>query len=206
MAFNIEEFKARGLIRGGARPSLFKVRFTAVPAGIPDASVDLEFMARAAQIPSSIISPIEVPYMGRKTKYAGNREFQDWTITVINDEDFRHRNMFEGWHNKINALISNRQDSSSEDLMDYKVSAEVLQFGKAGPGDDSGVVRAYQFEGMFPTTIDAINLDWDSTNVISTFDVTFSYDYWEPTIFHPSVAPYSGILAPDPASGTPIVG
>jgi hypothetical protein len=194
------------LIRGGQRPSLFKVRFTVVPPGVPNATVDLEFMCRSAQIPASLIQPIEVPYMGRKIKMAGNREFQDWTITIINDEDMRHRNMFEAWHNKINALRSNRQDSDSEDLMDYKVTAEVLQYGKAGPGDDSGVVRAYEFDGLFPTTVDAINLDWDAVNVIGAFDVTFAYDLWEPTIFHPATTPYSGTLAPDPISSVAAFG
>ena len=202
MSFNIDEFSAQGIIRGGQRPSLFKVRFSALPPGVPSASGDLEYMCRSAQIPSSTIEPIEVPYFGRKIKVAGDRVFQDWTITLINDEDFRHRNMFEAWHNKINALISNRQDSDSEDLLDYKVQAEVLQFGKAGPGDDSGVVRAYTFRGLWPSDVSSINLDWDAGNVIGTFDVTLSYDYWVPSVFHPSVAPYSGTLPPDPTDGT----
>lgn len=202
MAFNINEFKSQGLIRGGQRPSLFKVRFSAIPAGVPDNSFDLEFMCRSAQIPASTIEPIEVPYFGRKMKVAGDRTFQDWTITIINDEDFRHRNMFEAWHNKINALVSNRQDSDPDALMDYKVQAEVLQYGKTGPSDDSGIVRGYAFEGIFPVDISSINLDWDAANVIGTFDVTLSYDYWVPTIFHSSVSSYSGVLAPDPSDGT----
>lgn len=199
--FNINEFKARGLIRGGHRPSLFKVRFSDIPPGVPDAANDLEYMVRAASLPPSIIEPIEVPYFGRKIKVAGDRVFQDWTVTIVNDEDMRHRNMFEAWHNKINALKSNRQDSAPDDLLDYKVNAEVLAFGKAGPGDDSGIVRSYTLEGVWPSLVDAINLDWDNGNQIATFDVTFSYDLWEPTIFHPAVQPYSGTLAPDPADG-----
>lgn len=202
MAFNIAEFKARGLTRGGFRPSNFKVRFSAVPPGIPNASNDLEYMCRSAQLPPSIIQPIEVSYFGRPIKVAGTRIFPDWTVSVICDEDMRHRNMFEAWHNKINALKSNRQDSDPDALLDYKVSAEVLAYGKAGPGDDSGVIRAYQFEGMWPSNVDGINLDWEGGNQIATFDVTFSYDLWEPTVFHPSIQPYSGTLAPDPLDGT----
>ena len=140
MAFNIESFKARGPVQGLARPTLFSVRFTVVPAGVPDATVDMEYKCQATALPSSIISSISVPYMGRKTKVAGDREFQPWVITLQNDEDFAQRNMFEGWHNKINAIISNRQDSPEGNLLDYKVDAEVLQYGKAGPGDDNGVL------------------------------------------------------------------
>lgn len=203
MSFNVAEFKARGLPRGGQRPSLFKVRFTVVPPGVPNATVDLEFVCRSAQLPASLLNAIPVPYFGRDIKLAGDREFQPWTITIINDEDFRHRNMFEAWHNKINALISNRQDSDPNDLLDYKVNAEVLQYGKAGPGDDSGIVRGYQFEGIFPTIVDAINLDWDAKNQIGSCDVTLEYDYWIPTFFHPSVVPYDGILPPDATSTVP---
>jgi hypothetical protein len=200
VSFNIDAFRAQGLPKGGARPSLFKVRFTAVPDGIPDASLDLEFVAKASQIPASTIQPVEVPYFGRTIKLAGNRTFSDWTITVMNDEGMKHRNMFEAWHNKINSLISNRQDSNSDSLLDYKVAAEVLQYGKAGPGDDSGVIRAYQFEGLWPIDVSAMQLAWESQNQIQEFDVTFSYDYWIPIVFATEAEPYSPTLAPDPAA------
>jgi hypothetical protein len=200
--FNIDRFRASGLVNGGARPSLFKVRFTAVPEGIPDASLDLEFLAKASQIPASTLAPVEVPYFGRTIKLAGNRSFADWTITVMNDEGMKHRNMFEAWHNKINTLVSNRQNSPSGNLLDYKVSAEVLQYGKAGPGDDSGVIRAYQFEGLWPIEVSAMALAWESQNQIQEFDVTFSYDYWIPSIFAAEAEPYSPTLSPDPAAIT----
>lgn len=203
LGFNIDTFKAQGLYRGGARPSLFKVRFAAIPSGVSttvqDASSDLEFVARAAQIPGSTIDPIEVGYFGRKIQLAGNRSFQPWTITVMNDEGMRHRNMFEGWHNKINTLVSNRQDSDVSAMLDYKVPANVLQFGKAGPGDDSGIIRSYQFEGMFPIDVSPMALDWDAGNTIQTFDVTLAYDYWVPVIFDAESTPYSPTLAPDPS-------
>lgn len=202
MAFNVQEFKSRGLIRGGFRPSLFKIRLASVPPGVPDQLGDLEFMCRAAQIPASTIEPVEVPYFGRKVKVAGDRTFQDWTVTIINDEDFRHRNMFEAWHNKINALVSNRQDSAPDNLLDYQIDGEVMAYGKAGPGDDSGVVRAYTFADLWPNNIDPINLDWEAGNQIATYDVTFSYDFWVPSVFHPSVQAFSGVLPPDPSDGT----
>lgn len=166
---------------------------------VQDSSTDLEFVARAAQIPASTIDPVEVPYFGRKIQLAGNRSFQPWTITIMNDEGMKHRNMFESWHNKINTLVSNRQDSTSTTMLDYKVPANVLQFGKAGPGDDSGIIRSYQFEGLFPIDVSAMALDWDAGNTIQTFDVTLAYDYWVPVIFDPESTPYSPTISPDPA-------
>jgi hypothetical protein len=199
LAFNIDGFRARGLVNGGARPSLFEVRLPIAPPGVSSTALnDLSFLVQASQLPSSVIEPIDVPYFGRKIKIAGDRTFQDWTITVMNDEDFGLRNFFESWHNKINSLVSNRQDSPSGSLLDYKVQAEVIQYGKAGPGDDSGIIRAYTFVGLFPTSIDAIGLDWERTNTYETFDVTFAYDYWVPSDFGESNDKYSPITSPDP--------
>jgi hypothetical protein len=202
LGFNIDTFKTQGLYRGGARPSLFKVRFAKIPQGVStvvqDASSDLEFVCRAASVPGSSVDPVEVRYFGRPIQLAGNRTFRPWTITVMNDEHGRHRTMFEAWHNKINALVSNRQDSMVTDMLDYKVPANVLQFGKAGPGDDSGIIKSYQFEGLFPIDVGEMQLDWDAGNVIQTFDVTCVYDYWVPVVFDGESIPYSPTLSPDP--------
>lgn len=188
MPFNVNTFKSQGLQLGGARPSLFEVSIPTLPAGVGagQAPTQLTFLARAAQIPAMTIDPIEVPYFGRKVKLAGDRTFADWTITVMNDEDFALRSMFENWSNKINALVSNR-NSAGNTPFDYKVDAYVHQYGKAGReslnSKDGGIIRSYKFVGLFPTTIDAIALDWDNTNAVQTFDVTFSYDFWEPDHF-----------------------
>ena len=188
MPFNVNTFKSEGLKLGGARPSLFEVSIPAMPGGVGAgiAPQQLTFLARAAQLPAMTIDPVEVPYFGRKIKLAGDRTFADWTITVMNDEDFAIRSMFENWSNKINALVSNR-NSAGISPANYKVDAFVYQYGKAGRDSlnskDGGIIRSYKFVGLFPTTIDAIALDWDNTNAVQTFDVTFSYDFWEPDHF-----------------------
>ena len=54
MSFNISEFKARGLVFGGARPSLFKVRLLTPPGiGVETtlASQNLSFLCRATELP-----------------------------------------------------------------------------------------------------------------------------------------------------------
>jgi hypothetical protein len=198
MGFNIDSFKANGLINGGARPSLFKVimQFPAAP-GIEGDGERASFLIRAAQLPASTVDPVDVPYFGRKIKIAGDRTFADWTITVMNDEDFKLRNDFEAWLNWINTHVSNRSASGTGSPESYKVDIQVYQFGKAGPGDDAGVIRSYNLVGAFPTTVDAISLDWDTTNTIETFDVTFAYDYWEPIAAGPSPSSYPVQLAGD---------
>jgi hypothetical protein len=187
MAFNIESFKSQGLQFGGARPSLFRV-ILSFPAGVSTGALALNggrasFLVKSAALPASTIGEIDVSYFGRKIKLAGDRTFDDWTITILNDEDFHLRNAMEEWSNLMNTLISNRLDAVGLATPDtYKVDLEVQQFGKAGPGDDSGVIRAYRFVGAFPTQVSAITLDWDRNNTIEEFDVRFVYDYWEPIL------------------------
>lgn len=204
MSFNINRFRSDGLTLGGARPSLFRVTLTP-PAGVglgTTTTNKLSLLARAAQIPAMTIDPVEIPYFGRKIKLAGDRTFADWTITVMNDEDFLLRSMFEGWSNKINTLVSNRNGFGTSPL-DYKCDALVEQFSKAGPKDEPGIIRSYKFVGLFPTTIDAIALDWDNTNAVETFDVSFSYDWWEPEQQGGGI-PYRSTLADDGASGSSV--
>jgi hypothetical protein len=176
--FNISTFKARGLTLGGARPSLFEV-FLRIPDGVAAdaASADkFRFTCRAAQLPAATIGNVEVPYFGRRIKLAGDRVFADWAVTVMNDEDFLVRSMFEKWSNSLNRLEANIRDTAyagSENA--YKTDLSVIQYGK-----DGKILRSYDIIGAFPTTVDAIALDWDSQNQIETFGVTFSYDYWLP--------------------------
>lgn len=174
MPFNINDFKTNGLELGGARPSLFEVRMS-LPQGldIPErfARDKFVFTCRASSIPASSIAPVEVPYFGRKIKLAGDRTFADWSVTVMNDEDFTVRTMFEQWSTNINTHETNRKRQS---LNEYKaVNSEVLQFSK-----DGFEIAKYIFVGLFPLEISAMELDWDSTNSIQTFNVTFAYDYY----------------------------
>jgi len=190
--FNVAGFRANGPVYGLARPTLFAVNMT-WPSGIIDTAAvsNATFLIKAAQLPASIIDAIEVGYFGRKIKLNGDRTFQDWTVTVMNDEDFALRNAFEQWHNAINGIIGNRLDSRVASIVpsnqnggnSYKVDATVTQFSKEGPGDldGPGAIKTYKFNGMFPTNIDAMQVDWDATNQYEQFDVTFAYDWWEPS-------------------------
>lgn len=176
MAFNINDFKSRGLTLGGARPSLFQVTINP-NIGEDQATIDkFVFTCRASEVPAATIDPVNVPYFGRQIKLAGDRTFADWTVTVMNDEDYLVRNMFEDWSNQINQFVGNVKLLAANT---YKnTDAYVTQFSK-----DGTAIRSYQFVGIFPTTVSNMALDWDNTNAIQTFDVTFSYDYWVPIQF-----------------------
>jgi hypothetical protein len=166
MAFNINQFKSE-LVGGGARPTLFQCQITN-PIN-PAADIKVPFMVRAGGIPESVVGQYTVPYFGRQVKYAGDRTFADWTVTIINDEDFAIRNAMEEWMNFINS-----HDSNSRGLpQQYKSTGQITQYSK-----DGSPLRTYIFEGMFPVSIDGIQMDWSQTDSIEEFSVTFQYDLW----------------------------
>lgn len=179
MPFSIREITSN-LKYGGARPTLFQVLLNSKFS--TDLSTVSRFMIQSASLPGSTITPIPVSYWGRKIKVAGDREFDDWTVTVMNDEDFKVRHSLETWHNKINSIVGNLNTSGSSAPEAYKADATVEQYGKAGSLKGNGSVgsplRVYNFVGLFPAQIGPIELSWEDNNRIETFQVVFSYDYY----------------------------
>lgn len=166
MGFGINELKAQ-LTGGGARQALFQVHIT--NPIFPAADFKTPFMVKAASMPASTTGKIEVPWMGRKIHFGGDRVFEDWVVTVINDEDFAVRNALETWSNAINSHVTNTRAMPNQ----YKSQAQVLQYSKSG-----AVIREVTFSGLFPINIAAMDTDWNATDTIQDFQVTFAYDEW----------------------------
>jgi uncharacterized protein YlzI (FlbEa/FlbD family) len=171
MAFNINLFQG-ALKLGGVRPALFQVNMSNPVNGAGD--VMIPFMARATQVPAAQLGTVEQWYFGRPLKLAGNRTFAEWTVTIINDEDFIIRNSLEEWSNKINGFQSNVRSVGNISPSSYKGTAQVTQFSKAGIP-----LRIYNFVGMFPVDVSVADLDWSAVDTIQDFTCTFQYDYWE---------------------------
>ena len=178
MAFSVTEFKSN-LKQGGARPSLFKVDFT-YPSGITAPPTRSEFLVKATTIPASTIGSYDVFYHGKAIHVAGDRSFDTWDTTIINDEDFGIRNSLESWMAAISNHTLNTRDKNlfqSNDMSEgssakYKSSLKVTQYSKAG--DD---LRTYIFKGAWPSALSTINLDWSSQE-IEEFTCTWMYDSW----------------------------
>lgn len=191
MPFNVADFRSRGLKLGGARPNQFEVTIHAAFSNQKSAMEQITFVARAASIPPAIVEEIPVFYFGRAIKYAGDRVFPPWDLTIMNDEDYAVRNFFETWSNHMNALISNRMDPAVH-ATKYKAQGFVKQFGKTGD-----TIREYELDGVWPSVVDAMPLDWAAQNQIQEFNVTLAYDFWRPAGGSTGNAPYSPTLAPD---------
>ena len=172
----ISNFKT-AMTGGGARPNLFEVELTTLPGGITWDAADFKFLCKAAQLPGQTIAAIEVPFRGRTFKVAGDRTIDPWTITIINDEDFKYRNAFEQWAEFIAKLDTNIGATSPDA---YMKSAKVYQLGRgssASSQDNTGsanvVLKEYEFIDIFPTSVAPIDVSYDSSNAIEEFTVEF---------------------------------
>ena len=176
MAFSVTEFKSN-LKQGGARPSLFKVVFD-YPSVVPTPPTRANFLVKATTIPASTIGSYDVFYHGKAIHVAGDRSFDTWDTTIINDEDFGIRDTLEDWMAAISDHSLNTRDkevfnTSEGDVAKYKSTLKVRQFSK-----DGEELRAYKFIGAWPSSLSTINLDW-GTQEIEEFTCTWMYDSWQ---------------------------
>ena len=168
----ISDFKSK-LTGGGARPNLFEVSL-AFPGIAPADNNVLDkarFLVKAAALPASNVAPIDVSFRGRILKIAGDRTFDTWTVTVINDTDFAIRGAFEKWMNAINNVADATGESNPSN---YKSDAYVFQLNREGE-----TLRTYRFYDVFPTNVSQIELSYDSSDTIEEFTVELQVQYWE---------------------------
>ena len=165
----VDDMKAK-LVGGGARPNLFKVTMS-FPSYVT-ANVELaSYMCKATSMPASTIAPIAVPFRGRQLQIAGDRTFDPWSVTIINDTDFNVRNSFEQWMNGIN---QHKQNTGLTQPSSYMADMIVEQLDKDGTTE-----KTYNIRGTFPTNLVAIELSYDSENAIEEFEVELQIQYWE---------------------------
>ena len=168
----ISDFKSK-LTGGGARPNLFEVEL-AFPSAVAIDNEVLQksrFLVKAAALPASTIANIDIPFRGRILKVAGDRTFETWTITVINDVDFAIRSAMEKWMNSINKMTDG---TGLTNPVDYQKDAVVKQFDR-----DGSVLRSYKFWDIFPTNISTIDLSYETTDTLEEFTVELQVQWWE---------------------------
>ena len=181
---SIVDFKQK-LTGGGARSNLFEVEIEypieiAVDTSANGPKEFGKFMIKAAEIPASNLGNIPVPFRGRVLPIAGDRTFDPWTVTIINDTNFKIRDAMEQWSNSINDL---QTAQGLIDPVDYQTNAKVKQLSREGlnnPGDIT-VLREYRFEGIYPNVVSSIPLDYGATDQIEEFQVTFNYLFYSVT-------------------------
>ena len=168
----ITDFKSK-MAGGGARPNLFEVELVFPdPIAIEnDVKEKSRFLVKAAQLPASNITPIEVNFRGRILKIAGDRTFDTWTVTVINDVDFSIRSAMEKWMNFINKM---EDATGAQDPAAYQPDAYVHQLDR-----DGSTLRSYKFHDVFPTNISAVDLSYETVDSVEEFTTEFQVQWWE---------------------------
>ena len=168
----ITDFKSK-MAGGGARPNLFEVELVFPdPIAIEnDVKEKSRFLVKAAQLPASNITPIEVNFRGRILKIAGDRTFDTWTVTIINDVDFAIRSAMEKWMNFINKM---EDATGAQDPAEYQPDAYVHQLDR-----DGSTLRTYKFHDVFPTNISAVDLSYETVYTVEEFTVEFQVQWWE---------------------------
>lgn len=168
---SISEFK-NAMIGGGARSNQFRVElsFPSVVSSGSLAAVSGQFLCKGSSLPASAIADVPLAYRGKIIHLAGEREFSPWAVTVYNDVDFGIRDAFEQWMNAIN---NHSKFGGETQPGAYQADLQVHQLDKNGT-----VLKTYRFIDAYPIEIGPIQLDFDSSNQIETFDVNFQYNYW----------------------------
>ena len=168
---NINEFKSR-LRGGGARANQFKVTLPFPGyASVGGETSDLAFLCSATALPGQNVGQVAIPFRGRILNIAGDRTFEPWTITVLNDTDFKLYRAFERWMNGINNMTDNEGIANPAD---YQVDGFVDQLDRNGT-----TLKSYTYRGLYPEALANIPLNYATNDTVETFDVTFRYQYFE---------------------------
>ena len=168
---NINDFKAK-LAGGGARPNQFKV--TMPFPGYSQVGGEIEelaFLCKTTQLPAMTVPSFTVPFRGRQIKIAGDRTYADWTISVLNDTNFKLRNAFERWSNGIN---NSTDGEGLTNPADYQVDCFLDHLDRNG-----NTIKSYTLRGVYPTTIAGIPLDYEEAGNIEQFEVTLEYQFFD---------------------------
>lgn len=185
----IDKFKSQ-MKGGGARSNLFEVSFGTEAGNFTfpwgdSVATDDNMMIKAAGLPASTITEVPVPFRGRTLKVAGERTFDVWTITVINDTDFKWRNIFERW---MNYIVKVSDGSGTIDPSAYQTDVTVSQLSrgqytglnnKGTQGGQIDVLRKYTIHGCFPTSVSQIDLSYNNENEVEEFTVDLQVQWWE---------------------------
>jgi hypothetical protein len=169
--FNVESFKS-ALTNGGARPNQFAVQlsFPTYVTGQALAVARAPFLVSVAELPGQTVNPAIVQYRGREVKFVGDRIYAPWTITVLNDADMSIRNAMEQW---MGGMEDYATKFGQLQPSQYQRDLQVFQLDRNG-----NALKAYNIRDAFPVDLSPVGLDFGANDQISSFTVTFQYQYF----------------------------
>ena len=173
---NVSDFLAK--VAQGVKPNMFEVEIN-FPSQDAESSTLVNTLCKSAALPASSLGTIEVPFRGRTVKIAGDRTFDNWTATFINDKDLKIRGLFEKWLNQMNSHKGNTAELFNPAAGDSRYSADIFVTQLEKDAGDYGTnLRRYKLWYAFPVSVSQIDLAYDSNDQIEEFSVEFQYSYW----------------------------
>ena len=154
---------------GGARANQFMI--TMGGTGATGLTNNFHFLCRSAQVPALTIGEVAVPYRGRVIYLAGDRTYDAWTVTIMNDRNFSIRASLEAWMDDMGD-IGGTTKANTLSATAYYGNATVRQLDR-----NNTPIRTYKLEGLWPTTLDAIDLSYDANDAIEEFGATFRFNW-----------------------------
>lgn len=113
----------------------------------------------------------DVPYQGSVLKEMGQLQFGNETsIGFRTPADFMAYNALQKWSHEL----GNPLDGTAKYCVGNDSTIQYVVTDKK-----NRIVRAVEFIGVFPSSIGEIAYD-NTSDDITTFDVTFTYNYWQP--------------------------
>lgn len=191
MPFNVKAFLSQ--VNTGVRPNLFKVTigFPGVlnasggaATGGNAVSETITMLCKSGALPSSNMGTIEVPFRGRNIKIPGDRTFDAWTATFVNDPNFTVRSTFEKWMNYVNKLDANLGTTEPAQMFSDITIQQLNKAPFANSYSDNSetaelpVIRVYKLIGAWPSSVSQISLGYDQNDQVEEFDVEFQYQYF----------------------------
>lgn len=168
--FNANEFRSN-LKYGGARPNLFKVDLT-LPDSV-EAERSFSFMCEAASEPAYTVGFADTYYFGRRISTFGDREFSDFSCTLINDEDYAIRNALKAWQDRGARGDWGTSHIEQANGLQLYTDITVTAFGKEGEP-----INAVKLINAFPIMVGPLEFSWSANNTIQRYSVDFRFDYY----------------------------
>jgi len=165
MSQDITDFIAA--VRDAARGNKFEVVIT-WPTAVGSPSLQDKMVIRAASMPAYTTGVLNLPYMGRQIPIPGDRTYEPWTCTVLNDISMSHRNRFEKWQDLINGQQSNLQGTTS--YKELVTTIEIIQYDR-----NDNILAVKTLNNAWPSNVSAIELAYDQNDQEQTYTVTFVF-------------------------------
>jgi hypothetical protein len=155
-------------------------RFTAISENCT--RLNRPFHMRSAQIPGAQISSIGLNWFGRTIELPGERVFEPWTFTILDDSlDEEVYSDFEAWQHAIGNKDQNtfvNLANSFRSLSGGKGCDFVVKQYRA---DGDAVEKQFKIFNAWPIQIGPIELDQAKDNQLCQFTVTFAYSHFDYT-------------------------